>query len=116
MQTEIRVISKIHPTLQQARFSAHEFLQNDMFKNALNIFSNFVTATMKIPIFIIIIFFHPRPAARETTGCLFIWPKIQTGYGEFRFSVRLESGGQKCWGTLLISVKLSTLFSRPKKC
>lgn len=63
MQTEIRVISKIHPTLQQARFSAHEFLQNDMFKNALNIFSNFVTATMKISIFIITIFFHPRPAA-----------------------------------------------------
>lgn len=56
MQTEIRVISKIHPTLQQARFSAHQFLQNDMFKNALNMFSNFVTAKMKISIFIIIIF------------------------------------------------------------
>ena len=64
MQTEIQVISKIHPTLQQARFSAHEFLQNDMFKNALNIFSNFVTATMKISIFInIFFFFHPWPAA-----------------------------------------------------
>lgn len=62
-QTEIQVISKIHPTLQQARLLTHEFLRNDMIKNALNISSNFVTATMKISIFIIIIFFHPRLAA-----------------------------------------------------